>query len=67
MDELDPLPIVIAGIGILMVWGGESPVQRVKSILTKGGVQSGTAQTTTVTADPTNSLNRIQVRGDYLA
>lgn len=69
MDDLRILPVVLIGIGLLMVWGGlsgESPVARVRTILTRGGVQSGpdTSQDNTL---KTASIQRYQVRRDYLA
>lgn len=68
MEDLEILPIVVLGIGLLLVWGGlsgESPVARVKQILTKGGVQSPPDETSTVSTSL--APGTYTVRRDYLA
>lgn len=69
MDEdLKILPLVVLGIGLLLVWGGlsgESPVGRVKEILTRGGTQSPPSESSTVTTQV--APGTYTVRRDYLA
>lgn len=71
MEDLRPLPIVVLGLGIFLIWGGltgESPVQRIKNVLTRGGVQNAPQE---VQASTTGTLPTGQttytVRSDYLA
>lgn len=68
MDDLEILPILLVGVGLLMVWGGltgQNPVVRVREILTRGGTQSApaTEPATATTYSPTTYT----VRRDYLA
>lgn len=68
MEDLRPLPIIVLGLGALLIWGGltgQSPVQRIKNVLTRGGVQSGVASTTPTTT--TVGVSTYTVRSDYLA
>jgi len=71
MEDLDVLPIVVIGIGLLLVWGGltgESPVARVKQILTKGGTQSPPAETATPAVTTTTVYpSTYTIQRDYLA
>lgn len=68
MEDLEILPIVLVGVGLLMVWGGltgNNPVTRVRQILTKGGTQSAPAsQASAVT---TVAPSTYTLRRDYLA
>ncbi len=69
MDDLKVLPIVLIGVGVLMVWGGLSgnnPVARVRQILTRGGVQTS-PDTSADNTPQSQTLQRYQVRRDYLA
>jgi hypothetical protein len=68
VEDLNPFTLVIGGIGVLLIWGGisgQSPVGRIKSILTRGGTQSAPATTTTATSVSTSAT--YTVRRDYLA
>lgn len=70
MDDLEILPLVLVGVGLLMIWGGlsgENPVVRVKSILTRGGTQSAPSTNNETTTLTTRSPSTYTVRRDYLA
>lgn len=72
MEDLRPLPIVVLGLGIFLIWGGltgQSPVQRIKNVLTRGGVQSAPEQqlTNTTGTISTGQGYTYTVRNDYLA
>lgn len=56
MDDLRPLPIIVLGLGVLLIWGGltgQSPVRRIKAVLTRGGVQSGKESSTVTVSTAT--------------
>ena len=77
MEDLEVLPVVTLGLGALLIWAGltgVSPVQRVKQILTQGGIQSNpVAGHTTNPANTTQGSGTVYVqplytqKRDYLA
>lgn len=68
MDDLEILPIVLLGVGVLMVWGGltgENPVTRVKQVLTRGGTQTAPSSASDSTGTVATSF--YLPRRDYLS